>query len=116
MRLCPELLSSKTDRRRFVPVSSRSRSVRISPRSRGRTARRLMVVLLVCVLTTGCSMFRRPGTSAGPRWGEPAPNVTSSRTKDTEGKSGFGSWFKSREREDPKTVNEWLSQTTTVVP
>ena len=74
-------------------------------------------IVTVCLLMTGCSTFWRPEPSASRWWGGSGPNTTVSREKDdTTGKPRSASWFGSPKREEPKTVNEWMDQTSAVHP
>ena len=81
------------------------------------SAWRFLAILVIFLLMTGCSTFRRPKPSASRWWGGSGPNTTASRIKDdTNDESRPASWFGFREREDPKTVNEWMARTSAVVP
>ena len=121
MKLRGELQSSKCSTRLSVRVSQRRPSVRRLPSGCRRAVRpyawRFLAILVICSLMTGCSTFWRPKPSAGRWWGGSGPNTTAVRKKDdTNDKSRFASWFGSREREKPKTVNEWMAQSSSVHP
>jgi hypothetical protein len=121
MKLHGEPESSNCSARLSVPVSQGRPSLRGLPPGRrrvvGRSAWRFPAILVVCLLLAGCSTFRRPEPSTSRWWKGSGPNPTASRKQDkTNDKSWFGSWFASREREKPKTVNDWLGQTSPVHP
>ena len=109
MKLHGELQSNK-----FIPVrrfpSGFRRIVRPS-------AWRFLAIVAICLLMAGCSTFGRSEPTASRWWGGSGPNPTASQKKDERNdKSLFASWFGSREREKPRTVNEWMAQTSCVHP
>lgn len=97
----------------------RSRKCNTGPSGRGSTARLpawwFSAIAIMCLLMSGCSTFGRPEPSDGRWWGGRGPNTTASEKKDdTNGKSQSAPWFGYREQEKPKTVNEWMAQSSVV--
>ena len=74
-------------------------------------------IVAICLLITGCNTLWHPEPTAGRWWGGSGPNTTVSQEKDdpTE-KSRSMPWFGTRKRDEPRTVNEWMDQTSPVHP
>ena len=115
MKLHGELQSSKSN----IRLSLRASQIR--PSGCRRVVRssvwRFSTILVLCLLMTGCSMFGRPKPPASRWWGGSGPKTAASQKKDdTNDNSRFASWFGSRKQDKPKTVNEWMAQTSCVHP
>ncbi len=77
-----------------------------------RTRGRILLMVAICLVLCGCTTVADPEPTTIGWWGA---NAASSK-KDKADRSGFGSWFGSREPDRPRTVNEWMEQTTPVRP
>ena len=76
------------------------------------TRGRILLTVAVCLISCGCTTINEPEPTTIGSWGASA----TSRKREKADRSGFASWFGPRERERPKTVNEWMDQTSPVRP
>jgi hypothetical protein len=78
------------------------------------TRGRILLTVATCLISCGCTVVHEPEPASIGWWGASA--ASSKKEKEKADHPGFGSWFGTREKDRPQTVNEWMEQTSPVRP
>ena len=107
----PVLPVSGVSRTMDVPIFGRCRRSSLMAHV-SRTRGWIWLTVAICLISCGCAVVNDPEPTTIGWWGASA---ASSKKKKAD-RSGFGSWFGPREPDRPRTVNEWMEQTSPVRP